>query len=295
MTTYLNHRRDRFNLAGGRQQAFPIQEKPSSCIRYPVNTYTNVTPSATANTKGAYSEFCSSTPEDSIINTLSFTTYGTTWSNYLVDIALGASGSESIIVENLFFSNIDSLWPLEDVHIPIFVPKGSRISVRAQSSGTSRNLYNGSIDLEFGGSRFYTNNYFTKVITLGAAYAGATDLTAIDPGSSANTYGAWYEFSSNLPFDCKGVLLMVSTLLNTSRTNDTNWFVQVGVGASGNEQPIIDDSGLYWKVETKFILPFYRFYHISIPKGSRVAIRCRSNVTGHPARLTSLGLYCFGM
>lgn len=293
MATYLNHLRGRFYNIGGKHQVFPVTERSPYIISYPEGGFANVTPSATANVKGNYTEFCSSTPEDAIINSFCFCTYGTSGTNYCADIALGAVGSESILVNNLHFQNHFSKWPLEDAYLPIFIPKGSRISVRAQANQTSRFLYNGSIELEYNSKRL-NGDYFTKCLTLGAITSGATDLSYTDPNAAANVYGNWVEYTSAMPYTTKGLLIMISSLGNPSRTNDTNWRVQVGIGPSGSEQPIIDSMVLYFKTETLYVLPMYRFYNVTLPYGSRVSVRYRcNNVSNSWNRTVGIGLYCF--
>jgi hypothetical protein len=57
---------------------------------------------------------------------------------FLMDVAIGSSGNEVNIVTNLYFSFNSAESPNPGTFsIPIFIPKGSRVSVRAQCSTTT--------------------------------------------------------------------------------------------------------------------------------------------------------------
>lgn len=104
---------------------------------------TSVDPGGTANTKGVYSQIVSSTFADiagifavfDAQNTASGTTNATT---SLIDIAVGASGSEVVVVPNTLLSvftggsaiQLGGFLP----YMPIQIPAGSRLAVRSQSS-----------------------------------------------------------------------------------------------------------------------------------------------------------------
>lgn len=101
---------------------------------------TQVDPGATANTKGAYATITSSTSYDLCGFCIGFDSQNSSWSGtslvWACDVAVGASGSEVIIVPNLEmfafrFSTTTSF--MAPTHFyPIMIPAGSRIAVRGQ-------------------------------------------------------------------------------------------------------------------------------------------------------------------
>jgi hypothetical protein len=107
-----------------------------------VNTQgTQIDPGTTVNTKGAYTQLIASTPRDYmgfIINTdQGNQSTGGTSSNGLLDIAIGASGSEVPIVTNIMVARRSSgllQSPLSMPHLPIAIPAGTRIAARTSSS-----------------------------------------------------------------------------------------------------------------------------------------------------------------
>jgi hypothetical protein len=100
---------------------------------------TAVTASATANTKGAWVEIVASTSMESQWAVLSILNDGTPGKYNLVDIAIGASGQEQVIVPNLFVPGVQTsqLTACGKVAIPLNIPAGVRIAARAQSDVSS--------------------------------------------------------------------------------------------------------------------------------------------------------------
>lgn len=104
-----------------------------------------IDPGATANTKGAYSQIVSATTADTAgifvnFDTQNNTTGSTNSSTQLIDIAVGASGSEIVIVPNTLLSSFQSTGG-ESIqmsgylpYMPIQIPAGSRLAVRSQCS-----------------------------------------------------------------------------------------------------------------------------------------------------------------
>jgi hypothetical protein len=103
---------------------------------------TAIDPGTTANTKGSWVPLTASTAVDyvGILVALDGTNQ-TAWSfqNWLVDLAIGASGSELIIVPNFFAdapgtsaTTVNTIGSVQFLPIPI--PAGTRIAARAQCS-----------------------------------------------------------------------------------------------------------------------------------------------------------------
>lgn len=103
---------------------------------------TSVDPGASANTKGAWTQIVAST---SAQHTALFVAFGNqvntvrTSGSWLIDIGIGGAGSEQILIADLFVrgsSSNDTVTTMLTVLLPVAIPAGTRISVRAASDIT---------------------------------------------------------------------------------------------------------------------------------------------------------------
>lgn len=99
---------------------------------------TAVTASASTNTKGSWVELTASASISSEWCVLSVLNDGTNGKNNLIDIGIGGSGSEQIIVPNLYMP-AGQTYQLTGgkCSFPLHIPAGSRIAARAQSDVAS--------------------------------------------------------------------------------------------------------------------------------------------------------------
>jgi len=106
------------------------------------NAGVTIDPGATANTKGAWTEV-----EASTLYTMNgfYLVLGandnnaTTIANFLIEVAVGGSGSEEIISGDIAFGQTATELSVGSYYIPVKVAQGQRISVRAQCSITDAN------------------------------------------------------------------------------------------------------------------------------------------------------------
>jgi hypothetical protein len=101
-----------------------------------------VDPGGTANTKGAYAVLAASTSArmDAVLLCVTAIVQGVslTAARWLLDVATGAAGAETVLVPNLVFvsnANNDVVRP-ELVRFPVAIPAGTRVTVRAQCTDT---------------------------------------------------------------------------------------------------------------------------------------------------------------
>jgi hypothetical protein len=100
---------------------------------------TTVTASATTHTKGAWTQLIANTGARSlgIMVTLDNTAASNTATSLLVDIGIGASGSEQVLIPNLAAGYIlpqATGTNLRTYYFPVFIPAGSRIAARSQGT-----------------------------------------------------------------------------------------------------------------------------------------------------------------
>lgn len=108
---------------------------------------TQVDPGSTANTKGSYSQITAATTYDLAGFMVAFDTLNQS-ANYtngiynLVDIAIGPAGSEVVIYPNIqmVMTKVTASYdtaPRVTCYIPVAIPGGTRIAVRAQSENNT--------------------------------------------------------------------------------------------------------------------------------------------------------------
>ncbi len=110
---------------------------------------TSVDPGATANTKGAWAQIAASTAADlcGLMIAVDGAGISSATANatveMLLDIGVGAAGSEQVIVSNLqlmqqqLSGGANSAWPSFSPLIPVQVPAGSRLAARCQSTSNT--------------------------------------------------------------------------------------------------------------------------------------------------------------
>lgn len=198
---------------------------------------TGVTTSSSANTKGAYVEMFSSVASDVygiwIVGSDIFVT--NTLANYLLDIAVGASSSESVVIPNIDFGGAPPLGsnPGKIFYFPgIFIPSGSRIAVAGQSNLTSKSG-TFSMFLDHG---LQHNVLETTVITYGADTGGSSG-TSVTPGTGG-AFGTWTEIATSSRAHqiwCLGI----DFLADASQTGADDRLIQLGYGPDADNITII--------------------------------------------------------
>lgn len=254
---------------------------------------TTVTSHASANTKGSYVELITATAWAGsylYVSTVGAPTTTGTLRDFLIDIAMGSAGSETVIVPNLVFTQNPSTTPFSGFFVlcPLETPKGSRISARCQDS-TGGGDVKLVVHVLGGGSMGPTCQLCTSV------GADTTDSggQVIDPGASTNTEGAIQEMSAAVPFDVRAVAMTVGLRRNTSQAASGYWAFDLLVGAGGSEVVAIPDICVNCNA-SEFLVPSAQgAFPCHIKKGSRVSLRVRSNLNDATDRLLDVVLHLF--
>lgn len=181
---------------------------------------------ATLHTKTAWTQYIASTP--AAANLLLYSPAGNVYatdSSVLVDIGIGAAGAETVIVGNLPVGN----WAFSNIPpitIPVRIPAGSRISLRAQTGSASRNIYNYMAIFSSGDQDLTPPSVDVlggdTATSRGVALAGASGSWTQITSSTARPYQAFAVVPSN------GQTVGINA----------NFRLTLGVGAAGSETPI---------------------------------------------------------
>jgi hypothetical protein len=97
-----------------------------------------VTAAASTNTKGSWTQLIASTTKKVVGLVVSISAGGSTVCSYMLDIGTGASGSEAVLIPNLFTRYGSAYgWKSHSIFIPVQIPAATRIAARVQSSSAS--------------------------------------------------------------------------------------------------------------------------------------------------------------
>jgi len=243
---------------------------------------------SSTNTKGSWSEITSG---------LTYPFYAMTvhclWSNsyrgFLLDIGIGAGGSEVTIIENLHMTETTNNGDQNfTVHFPIYVAEGTRIAARAQTdSGTSQTI---RPEIRVWRPNFNSMRTGSVVTTYGADTSDSGG-TALDPGGTASTWQSYVVFSSSTALPIKGLVLVTGHHSDPSETNGSSFYVEVAYGASGYECTVLQEYCYTHSSSSTAAQSHFQYWPVDIPAGSRLVARCQSNNTTAGERVHDLIMY----
>jgi hypothetical protein len=242
---------------------------------------TQVAAHATIHTKGAsWTELVATTTYDAyaieVVWAGSFTS--ATVTDMLLDIGIGASSSETPIISNLQVG-----WTrVNSMVFPLFIPKGSRLSARAQAL-ISADVIGVSVFL-YGGPSGLPWPTFTICDAYGADTA-ASDGTAITPGASG-TESSWGNVGSTLSRNYGAVFPIISSNADTSLTAQS---IHVEVGIASTK---IAEFLFQTEQDERIMGPYPTWpFQCSLPSGTQLMARAESSGT---AEAMEIVLYCLG-
>lgn len=239
-----------------------------------------------ANTKSVYAELVAATEWPCGRLIVYVQTDGVASNDALVDIAIGASGSEQIICADLISTSIVNCLNVHVYDFPVSIPRGTRVSCRSQ--GTSA-LADPKVQVEllspafgFGGA--------APVVTYGANTADSGGVS-VDPGATAGTKGVYSELTASTTRRHTQLAIGFGGQLNAARAVAL-WTVDIAVGADTAEQVIVPNLRLCSSIQTDLILPStYSALSVDIPAGSRLSVRAQCDITDATDRLFDVVLY----
>lgn len=204
-----------------------------------------------------------------------------TQASFLVDIAVGGAGSEAVLVADVHWAGVPDQ-PLF-LNLPIGLPPGTRVSARAASDVALANI---SANLQVIGAGFDQAVPKCAAVTYGAVAADSGG-TSVDPGATINTDGAWQEVTvpgtgTTLPHT--GLSFFVGNQNNPAPAGAT-WLVDIGIGAAGSETQQVSNFRLVGTTAGNIGPTPSPVYPVSIPLGSRIAVRTQCSTNDATDRL----------
>lgn len=246
-----------------------------------LTTYLSLTAtSGSAGVKGAYTQVVASTPYDSSRLYLLFANATAAQLFFLVDVATGPAASETVVVANVSVA-VTGTTPVIGQWVPIDVdiPAGTRLAVRSQSVSATVGVTL-SVMLE---SRPLAS--IANPVTYGADTSSSTG-TNVDPGAVSSTKGSYVQFSASTSARIDAVALCFTiTAQSQPIANYQAWNVDLATGAGGSETVVIGNVRVDCSQTTDVIQPALIRLPVSIPAGTRLAVRCDCNLNSSPQRL----------
>lgn len=204
----------------------------------------------------------------------------------LVDIAMGAGGSEIVVAANLYCYNRAGQTP-HSYTLPVNIPAGSRVSARFQCATASATMditiVLGSVDLLSTG---YGANPLTYGMNLGNS--GGTD---VDPGTTINTLGAYAQITASLTRDVNGLLLVLDNNADNARTA-CQWLVKLARGGLGSER-ILATVMAGCDGTADIVMPPTIYLPVYIPAGERLSAACQCTINTAGDRLLGVLVIAF--
>jgi hypothetical protein len=248
---------------------------------------TSVVASASTNTKGSWVEFFSATAFEA--NGFYIFLRGSTNScDLLYDIGIGAAASEQVIVANLGFSE-QALRVAAGVYIPLRIPKGSRISIRCQSTVSAGSAL---FTMYLIAANLLQAEGFSQAVNMGANTADSGG-TQVDPGGTINTKGAYSQLTAATTIEIGWLVICITNQNNGAETTNVG-LIDIAIGAGGSEQVILADLAYCIDAAIDTPEPQYYGFPVSIPKGSRIAARAQCSINDATDRLIDITLIGLG-
>lgn len=234
----------------------------------PTMTPLTLAPGATAHTKTAWVQAIAST--SAAVGIVRLRVYG----NYtagsavnasLIDIGVGAAGSEVAVASNIAVGGaaIGNVFGGVYVDIPLAIPAGSRVSLRAQSQRTNYSFF---VNVNFvAATDPQTTPASVDVLGTSTTNSGGTAMS----GSS----GTYVQISSSTTKDYQALILVPSVTPSGSVSGITATLT-LAVGAAGSEVDItqcmaVGDFGL--GMHNSVVIGQYGGGFV--PAGSRIAVK----------------------
>lgn len=251
---------------------------------------TTVTASASGDTKGSWTQLTASTDFDAnwIIVQFPYNEWG--GDPFLVDIGIGGSGSEQVIIPDLqVYAATPSPYVNDRYMFPVFIPRGSRLSARCQENFASSAYLDVAVQLIAG------NATAAGVASLVSAYGSTTNSqgTTVDPGGSANTKGSWVQITAATTRS-HNWLTFAAMNYDGFFSASLRWLVDIGIGGSGSEQVLIPNLALCGTALNDMPERQVQGFPVSVPAGERLAVRAQCSATTAGDRVLQVKLYGAG-
>lgn len=234
-----------------------------------------VTAAGSANTKGSWSQLIASTAQQSgaLLIQIRKSAAGV---DYLVDIGIGGSGSEVVLIPNIRGDGTTSAHcRISPIIWPVGVPAGTRISARCAASTLSSTCRVQVVPIAGG---FAGGPPLSRVTDYGTNAADSGSVSVDSGGTTAHTKGAYSQITGSTTNPAKALVIMLGQNTDANRS-EADWLMDIAIGGSGSEQIVIPDLHLESSTNDDAVIPgAYGPIPCNIPAGTRLAVRAQSSI-----------------
>lgn len=220
------------------------------------------------NTKGSYGQLVASAPANTIGLILLCSSNNGAY--FLADLAIGAAGSEQIVIPNLGISSASqgAVVPIP-MFIPLAIPAGSRVAIRVQcSSGVLATLVKAIfIAGSFSGAIGRPPSRYEDW----GANTASSQGTGVTAGNASKS--AYTQLIASTGISTRWVILETESV----NANSNQATIDLAVGGAGSEQVVLPDVAF-----TNGCLGNAIVVPLQIQQGSRIAVRVASS-SGTPS------------
>lgn len=250
---------------------------------------TTVTAGSPAHNKGSWQQHVAATANDAQGMWIDFASFGSPTGAFLVDIGTGAAASEVVLIADVACASSPNWIGGEGgVYLPIHVPAGTRISIRAQCNSASEVIAVAITMIDVKGDSVGFDNCET-IGTVSASSRGKS----VDAGVVADTKGVYSELTAATSGNYKYVGISIGANGDLNMSADCWSLIDIAIGEAGSEQiilgdiPYVNDSAINMSFKQVQALP------LNIPAGVRVAARSQCKVTASDARVSDVSIHGF--
>lgn len=232
-----------------------------------------ITASATPNTKGAWAQAIAATASETTLLALlvSGVSQGSTDTSTLIDIGVGAAGSEIVVIPDIAVGGAAGI----NILVPVKIASSSRISIRSQSRIVSKSF-------TIAARNFTAFNAGDSALTPTALdVLGTSTATSIGTAMSGAS-GTWVQIvaSTSQNYSAFGI---VPSITDTDIVLIDPFIYEIGVGAAGSEVSfgrIICSTAVAESITMRTVGPL--IFGREVPAGSRLSIR--HNIAANPGK-----------
>lgn len=186
--------------------------------------------------------------------------------DYLCDVAIGAAGSEQVVIWSLYTSGPGSSSRSKQYLFPLRLPANTRVSVRCQNATISSTLACGII--------FYEESFLgapscQRIVTYGDVRSTSSGTAMAAP--AANAWGAYTALTAATVDQHSWICPVFGDQDLATRTAQSHVF-ETAIGAAGSERRLCPPQ-FFHASSTALHTQFWPGYWANIPLGSRLSSR----------------------
>lgn len=229
-------------------------------------TGTTITASATANAKGSWTSLGTPSFQYEAFDVVLAQTAA---SNKCIDIGINdGSGNWHVIVADLQFNGSKSADEMKAFCLPVRLKSGQQVGMRMQASTGSHVV----IATLHGYSRGDSGAPgYSRMVRLSVTTTSRG--TAVDPGATASTKGAWAEITASTAQHYDAFFLIVGQNGDVTRTATATALMDIGLGAASSERVLLGNVFMRWTTTLDGPVTQMGPIPIQIPAGVRLAAR----------------------